>query len=159
MPDERTSSTLAVAQLVEAVGHRRPPTIDQHASLRDAVEALEQQRHTRILYVTDHDDALVGVLTAGALLRHVESHGHVPRLHARRIPSLLGGETVEDLMIHHPVALQLDDTVDQALRKMTETGAKELPVVDDAGRVVGDVTVVDALYHVLVPDPSTRSPD
>lgn len=147
----RQPEDVTVAELVDALGARRPPVIGPQASLREAVEAFEEHRHTRVLYVVDDDGVLLGALTAGTLLRHVETHGYVPKVHARRIPALIDGETVADVMLHHPVSLQLGDTVDQAGRAMADAGAKELPVVDGNGRVVADVTIIDVLYHSLVP--------
>lgn len=144
-----------VGDLVRAVGARMPPLVTTDASLRDAVGAFEAQRHTRVLYVVDAQGALAGVLTAGALLRHVETHGHAPQVHARRIPALLGGETIEQIMLHHPVSVSLDDTVQDAVRAMNDAGAKELPVCEDDGRVVADITIIDVLYHALLPEPGT----
>lgn len=143
-----------VADLVRAIGARTPPLVATDASLRDAVEAFEAQRHARVLYVVDEQGALAGALTAGTLLRHVETHGHAPQVHARRIPALLGGETVEQIMLHHPVSAGLDDTVQDAVRAMTDAGATDLPVCDHDGRVVADITIVDALYHSLVVGPA-----
>lgn len=144
-----------VADLVDSIGARTPPLITADASLREAVAAFWAQRHTRVLYVVDDQGVLVGALTAGTLLRHVEPYGHAPQVHARRVPALLGGDTVEQIMLHHPVSVRLDDTVQDAVRSMTEAGAKELPVCDHLGRVLADITVIDALYHSLVLDPGT----
>lgn len=59
-------------------------------------------------------------------------------------------------MLHHPVTVAADDSVAEALRKMTDAGATELPVTDRQGRVIGDLTIIDVLYHALVPDGRTR---
>lgn len=144
---------LKVSELVDTVGERQAPTVSSQASLREAVETFERQRHTRVLYVVDETERIVGILTAGSLLRHAETYGLTPQIHARRIPALLSGDTVEQIMIHHPITIKRSDTVGVAVRRMSETGAKELPVVDKNGRVTADLTIIDILYYCLVPAP------
>lgn len=144
-------TALSVGDVVAAVGGRVPPAIAVEASVEDAVMAFERHRHTRVLYVVDAEGVLVGVLTVGTLMRHVHGHGRRQQVHPRRVLGFLTGETVGDVMHPHPVGVTADDSTDTAVRRMTDAGAKELPVVDAAGHLVADITIVDVLYHSLAP--------
>ena len=54
-------------------------------------------------------------------------------------------ETAEDLMFEKPFPVRMDDTVNDILEIMIEKNTEEVPVLDEAGKVVGDVTMVDLM--------------
>ena len=76
--------------------------------------------------------------------------------------------TVAEVMTPNPVTVQPKESVSIALQRMEEGGYRHLPVIDEAGRPVG-VLSVKRIVHYLVehfpalvynhpPDP-TRVPD
>ncbi|MEL0083881.1 MAG: CBS domain-containing protein, partial [Gammaproteobacteria bacterium] len=53
--------------------------------------------------------------------------------------------TVEDIMTRHPKTLRAKDTLADARRLMTEFEIRHIPVLSDAGALVGLVTLRDVL--------------
>jgi CBS domain-containing protein len=55
---------------------------------------------------------------------------------------------VGDLMCSDLVTARESDTIDAALRKMHEHGVRRLPIVDEAGELVGILTLDDVLQYL-----------
>jgi len=49
------------------------------------------------------------------------------------------------------VSIRPDDPLDQALQIMLDSDIIALPVVDDEGRILGDLTLSDVLRYLLGP--------
>ncbi len=60
---------------------------------------------------------------------------------------------VKDRMIHHPITIQQDTAVSEALGFMRQNNIRRLPVVDRKGNLVGIVSEKDLLY--ASPSPAT----
>lgn len=61
-----------------------------------------------------------------------------------RLPQLLA----EDLIVRPLVTVQEDDTIDDALERMRAQGVRRLPVVDDAGALIG-ILAIDDIVEIL----------
>ena len=109
------------------------------AETTTAGEALDRVRTADLdadqlafyLYVTDADGRLVGSLTLRDLIVAEPS------------------EPVRSFMRPEPVSVQLDLSDDDVATVMARYNLVALPVVDDAGRLHGIITVDDALEHAL----------
>ncbi|MBC7226854.1 MAG: chloride channel protein, partial [Thermoflexales bacterium] len=108
-------------------------------SLQDALDRMARLR-THGLPVVDADGALCGILT----LEDVET------AHARDLPA----RTVGDICTRQLVVAYPDETLDVALRRMSERDVGRLPVVDrrDPRRLVGVLRRVDVTraYHIAL---------
>ena len=60
----------------------------------------------------------------------------------------LQAETAGDLMAPNPISLRADANVHEALALLTDKGFSAAPVIDDAGRYIGIVTVRRLLAHL-----------
>ena len=108
-------------------------TIDQHASLTDAVAQLR-----------DHG---IGALVVSADGRHIEgivSERDVVRALAAHGGGTLGRE-VSSAMSANVVVCQPDDTVDQLMAMMTDRRIRHLPVLDGAGEMAGIISIGDVV--------------
>lgn len=65
---------------------------------------------------------------------------HPPRL-------VLQADTAAELMSDNPISIQETATVREALNMMLDRDVAAAPVINDAGRPVGVVTVTDILVH------------
>jgi CBS-domain-containing membrane protein len=118
-----------------------PRTVRPGDPISRAVEQLLAQPSSRMVYVVDAANKLVGVVSWRSVLKATNA-----RMGARQpgIVSLvqlfrnLMPERVEDLM-RRPAPLTEDMTVEQALLLMDETHQNDLPVVDAEGRLVGEL--------------------
>jgi CBS domain-containing protein len=111
---------------------------------------------TRLLAVVDEDDRLVGVVPVVRVVEEIVARAS-PEALFPEITDLAGVErfgrevaarTAGDAA-SPPVALRLDDTVGDAFRAMHEHRYTGLPVVDDAGRVVGYVDLLELALRYL----------
>jgi CBS domain-containing protein len=137
---------------VRDVMRRDVVSVRDDTPVREAVEALLGQAF-RALPVVDAGGRLVGILAnsdllaAGVPVRLELLSAMPPDARAGvlgEIPAITAGAAMRP----SPVTLRPADTLGQATRTMREGGWKRLPVVDDAGRLVGILSRADVLRAV-----------
>ena len=98
----------------------------------DRLRELEPDAETiYYVYVTDHDDRLVGVLSLRDL---IVAKPETP---------------IRDVMIHEPVAVGALADQDEVAEVVAHYNLLAVPVVDDEGRLIGIVTIDDAIDTVI----------
>jgi CBS domain-containing protein len=121
---------------------------------RDLV-ALVVGNHINAVPVVDADRRVLGVVTESDLLLKVGYAGsEEPSWFARRRARLhkAAGQTAAELMTAPAVVVFPSTTVAGAARTMEQARVKQLPVVDELGRLTGIVTRGDLLKEHLRPD-------
>ncbi len=93
---------------------------------------MMEWRQIRHVPVEDDHGKLVGLLSFRDMLRLVANPDNEK-------------ETVEDIMRKEPLTVHPDTPTLQALSLMREKNIGSLPVIDDAGQLVGLITVYDLL--------------
>jgi CBS domain-containing protein len=111
---------------------RRVITIGSEATVSDAVACLVEN-NIGSLPVVDGVGRLVGIFTERDVLRGLKRRGE-GFCHAR----------IAEVMTSDPVTCEHEDSVHDAMGKMSEHQIGQLPVMDD-GRVVGVVSVGDVV--------------
>ena len=138
------TSERAVAQRVPAlareslrvVQRRGPLTVAPGTSLADCLRLIQRSGVGDSVLVTDGQGRLAGVLTE------------------RDIFGRLVGEPVdlrrpvETMMNREPRRFTIDQTVHDAIELMSTGVYRNVPIVDDDGRVVGIVRQVDVLKYL-----------
>lgn len=119
---------------LSAVRLSKPLTIDQSATVREAVALLAGEPSGGLVVLAG--DAVAGIFTERDVLKKVA--GHNERL----------DDAVSQHMTADPVVLREDDTMAVALNKMGDGGFRHIPLVRD-GRPVALVTARDVLSWVL----------
>lgn len=122
----RLSLTVADVMVTE-----RLPELGEDASMRECVVLLAERRGT--VAVVDRDRVVRGVVTAGDLTRLMERRADV--LEVR----------VGEVMTRAPKLARPDELGGAAVLRMEQTGIMAMPVVDDAGRLLGIVHLHDLL--------------
>lgn len=129
-----------VDEPLKALGRRDPIVVSPGTPLGTCIEAIRSGGVGDSVIVADADSRLVGVLTERDIF-------------ARLVGAAEGGlvdlaAPVETLMNRTPHTLRLDQPVRAALELM-ETGAfRNIPLVDDDGRIVGIVRQQDILRYL-----------
>jgi CBS domain-containing protein len=59
----------------------------------------------------------------------------------------LAADTAQDLMTRSPVSVSADASLHEAIVLLTDRGYSAAPVIDDAGRPVGVLSVTDIVVH------------
>jgi CBS domain-containing protein len=113
-----------------------PPYRVEPSNTVAAAVALMREKKVGCLLVC-RGDRVVGIFTERDLLRKVLAAGKPLTL------------PVSDVMTLDPVQVHRKDPIGAVIRRMEEGGYRHLPVVDDAGRPVG-VLSVKRIVHYLV---------
>ena len=123
------------------------PWVMESSDIREVVKVAVRFPHTRLIYVTDTQKKLLGVITIGALMRHLYPYHYENKIHPRDILRNIIVEKASHLMSSGNVKASPDESVDVILKRMAATGAKELAVVDSEDHILADITAVDLLKY------------
>jgi CBS domain-containing protein len=124
-------------------------TVRSETSLKEAAEFLTR-RHISGLPVVNAERHVVGVLSEGDILFKetggAKRKGFLERWLALPLPELelkLAARTVGDAMSAPAVTIGPKRPLTEAANTMIDQGVNRLPVVDNAGKVIGIVTRAD----------------
>jgi len=130
------------------IGNRPWPSVQGDASIEGAVEALSQSVYSHIVYVTDETQVLQGVITEETLVKYLFIHYHDDMLDTRALISRALSEQASDLMRNERLKASASDNLDFILEEMIACKVDEVPVLDEGGRILGDITMKDIIrYH------------
>jgi CBS domain-containing protein len=62
---------------------------------------------------------------------------------------MITAETAKDMMQKKPVFAKKEEEVGEILKRMIESNVKEIAILDDERKVIGDVTMIDLLKFLL----------
>jgi CBS-domain-containing membrane protein len=135
-------------------------SVRESAEYKDIVSVL-RELHVSALPVLDEGDHLVGVVSeADLLLKEVGQQalgGYLISSGRRGEQAKAAGVTAAELMTTPAVTIGPDGSLADAARLMHDRHVKRLPVVDQAGRLVGIVSRVDLLSVFDRPDSEIRA--
>ena len=97
----------------------------------------EMKAKGRGAVLVEDEGALVGIFTERDLLNRVDYSD-----------ALWSHVVVRDVMTPHPMVIRPDDSLSEALRRLTQGHRRHLPIVDDRGRVLGLISIRDILTYV-----------
>jgi CBS domain-containing protein len=107
----------------------------------DAVALMRQHRVGCVLICRDGE--LVGIFTERDLIRRVLATGESLDMSMGRC------------MTRDPVVVQMTESISAAVRRMEEGGYRHLPVVGEAGRPLGVLSVKRIVHYLVEHFPST----
>jgi len=105
-------------------------SLNQDLTVKEAIEAVQQAGDVEMvfyLYVTDDDNHLVGVLSLRQLL------------------TVSPSRLLKDIMIREVISVRTDVDQEEVAQLVARYNILGIPVVDDANRLVGLVTVDDVI--------------
>jgi hypothetical protein len=129
-----------------------PVVVDRDASLRVISEAAAANPGCRVIAMVDADGRLSGVIPVRVLVNDIFLK-ILPELFLGEILDLesamtyaahVGARTAADIALP-PVSVRPEETVRDAFARMHDSKLNGLPVVDDAGKVVGYVDQLELL--------------
>ena len=119
---------------VRLLAPSEPLRLKPDHSVARAIQAMVQNRRAAVVIVDD-DDRLIGIFTERDVLTRVMGAGRVAR------DTLLRGR--DDARAG--IAARPDDRICFAINRMHAGGFRSLPLVDDAHRPIGIITVNDVV--------------
>ena len=128
------------------------------ASFKEVAAKLRDE-HVSAFPVIDDDNKVIGVVSEGDLIAKEAVSDDGPSftgplaglLHRQELEKARGVTAVE-LMTKPPVTVRAEDPIAQAAQLMYDHRVKRLPVVNDAGHLVGIVSRTDVLTVFDRPD-------
>jgi len=125
-----------VDERLRVLSRRQPVTVLPGTSLADCVRAIQRTGTGDSVFVCDAGGTLVGVLTERDIFGKI-----------------VGGSVdlsrpVETLMTSDPHTLDLDQTILDAILLMQTGRYRNVPVVDEAGQLVGVVRQSDIIKYL-----------
>jgi CBS domain-containing protein len=148
-----------MASLVADVMTYNVVAVRQQAEFKDIV-AVMNRRRVSAFPVLDSRNRVIGVVSEADLLpREAYQAGHkqAGSGHARKIPAKASALTAGELMSSPAITIGPRVPVAEAAGVMHSRKVKRLPVVDEAGRLVGIVSRVDLLGVYDRPDEDIRA--
>ncbi len=110
------------------------PTVPVRATLADCHKAiLDAPTRAGAACVVDDDGKLIGIITHGDFFRLLTS------------PTPIADQAVSEVMTRSPKSISVEARVTEALQLMHKHAIDELPVVDEAGRLLGLIDVQDLM--------------
>ncbi len=146
--EEIINSTI-VSELITTLEKRNLPIIHEKANIKEVVDAMISFEHSRLLYVVDDDGRLTGIISLGALSRHIFSPSHEPQIHPRFLINMITAETAKDIAQKNTLFTTEEEKVEVALKKMIKRNVKEIPVLNNEKRVIADFTIMDLLRFIV----------
>ncbi len=131
------SQTAIIHRIVRETMGRAPPIADRSATIGDAIRLIAAVPQ-RLLVVVDAGMVPIGVITEGDLVRR----------------AALGGDSerpIDRVMAAPVIHVGCDDSLLYAIAIMRHRGLDALPVVDRDGRLVGLLSLTDALVGMIGP--------
>lgn len=141
----RRSEPMRVRDVVARHKDRQVPLVKQDTPIVELPQAMEWHRHSRQLYVVDEENHLLGNITLGRLVMYVFASSHGSSMNPRHVMGLITCTCAGDLMTEGTISAGMDEEVEEVLERMVAANIDEVPVTDEEGHVVADLTMVDLL--------------
>ncbi len=121
-------------ETVKATGLKDPLVVAPNVSVLDVFELLKAKRAGGLLIC--EGDKLAGIFTERDALRLMAAKSKLDR-------------PISEVMTKDPATLSVNSTVAEAIKAMSRGGYRTLPIVDEAGKPIGMLSV-KTLVHYLV---------
>ena len=121
---------------LHVIARHDPLTVRPGTSLGECLARIRETGTGDSVFVTDADGVLRGVLTERDIFARLVGH------------DVDLDQPVERLMNEHPWTLHLDQLVRHAIDLMQTGRYRNVPLVDDAGVLVGVIRPVDVLKYL-----------
>ena len=108
----------------------RVASVPEEATVKDAVIAMTSARSGSVA-VVDDQNVVLGIFTDGDLRRHLSEISKLPDMH------------IADVMTRNPVTLTKDHLAIDVLTLFEKHNIDDLMIVDEQGRLVGNVDIQD----------------
>ena len=138
-------ANLLVRDVVARHRARQVPTIRQDTAIDRLPVAIQFHRHSRQLYVVDGRNHLLGNISLARLVMYLFARSHGSSMNPRHVMGLITCESAGDLMTRGTLTVGMEDRAEDVVERMIEGNVDEVPVVDEEGKIVADLTMVDLL--------------
>jgi CBS-domain-containing membrane protein len=129
--------------------YEAPAQVSDDVALVDLVEVFINTPILHNICVVDKAGKLAGMINRKMVFRGVFSHHVTARSRVSNLLSLLTAETSGEIMATHIVTANETDSVDEVIRNIIVHNIREIPVLDNTGRVLGFITLLRLMQEWL----------
>lgn len=125
----------------------KPAKVNKGALMHEALQALIENPSTRTVYVLDQKDKPLGAISPRVLLRASSARFGVRKDGVFSFVNYLGDlftESVDELM-RDTTPITKKETLKKVLKIMEENKQIDLPVVDEQGRLIGELNGMEII--------------
>ena len=126
--------------------------VAEEEPLSQVVVKIAEDKETMLACVLDKEHKLKGIITPKEVLQAIElrEFGTIrhPFFEGPAILHLLSSKYAKDIM-SPPVSVNPDDGVEKAINIMLDKGFYEVPVVDEQGKMIGEVNYFSIISSSL----------
>jgi len=119
------------------------PLVRPEMEVEEIIQVMACHPKYRLIYVVDEKMHLLGAISLGRLVRHIQAPSREGGVLGRGIIDLATVEQARDLMEKHPLCAKVEEEVGQVVKEMIRHNIKEIPVVDEENRIIGAFTILD----------------
>lgn len=138
-----------VNDIVSDTERRQIPQVHPDDDVAAIVAAFKKSRHARLVYVVNEKQHLHGAISLGNLAKHLLFHLNGKEIDNLHLTNMALVETAIDYIDRPVVSAKISDKIEPILANMLKASIKEIPIVDDEGKLVADLTLVDILNCCL----------
>lgn len=138
---------MKIHDIMPQLKNREIPAVPHHGDIQQVIATMVRFPHTRLVYVVDDENRLCGTITVGSLLRHLFPYHYNGNVHGRGILRDITAAKADHIMDKATIYASPADSVDEVLKKMAQSGVKEIAIVDEQRRILCDITAIDLLKY------------
>lgn len=125
-----------IDEKLKQLSGREPLTVAPGTSLQACIDLIRAAGTADSVFVVDGSGKLLGVLTERDIFGRLTA------------PGTDLGKPVEEMMVDHPNTLNSEQPIRRAIELMQTGRFRNVPLVDEAGALVGVVRPVDVLKYL-----------
>lgn len=142
---------LTVKDFLDSLPNRvELPVVKTESSLREVLRTMVKRHRGRIVYVADFDGKVKGLISLDNLKdvifhHYLKSRVSDPLVITEHIMELFASEKAEDFMDTGLSFCHEHECLHDVVTRMIERNVKDMPVVDQEGRIIADLDILDLL--------------
>jgi len=142
---------LTVKDFIDSLSERMElPLVATTSSIKEVVRAMVQGYRRRLVYVVDSGGKLKGAISLDDLKDVIFRYYLDGRIRdalvvTEHIAELFSSETAEDVMDANLIVCRDHERLQDVITRMIERDVKDMAVIDQEGRVIADLDILDLL--------------
>ncbi len=128
-----------------------PVCINEKEEISVVLKSGISEKHCRNIYVVNDDNQLVGVIRMKEMLQNIfplTAMSEGSNLNVRNVP-VIGATVASELMSKEPASVSENTPLNKTVLTLLRENLLELPVVDDNGRIIGQLDASEIIAFSL----------